>query len=976
MIGTAIGPYRILDTLGEGGMGVVYRARDLRLNRDVALKVLPEAFASDPERLARFRREAQVLAALNHPNIAAIYGLEESEGIHALVLELVEGPTLAERIRRPDHLRQGYGGPPKLDAKAEGLRLPDDGSGRPSGLQVDEALAIARQIAEALEAAHELGITHRDLKPANIKVTPDGVVKVLDFGLAKLAQASGSWAQGTGGADPLVALTQSPTVAGPGMMTGVGVILGTAPYMAPEQAKGRPADKRSDVWAFGCVLYEMLTGKRAFEGADISETLAAILMRDPDWSALPANVPSAVAQLLRRCLERDRRKRVSDIAAALFVLDERSSATVRPGPAAPSAQALAKAETEHDTPARAENRWRRAVPVATAVVLTAAITGAAAWWATRAEPPHVTRTVIATSGPAALTIGGATPDLVITPDGRRVVYAGDNGTQLFVRALDELEPMVLATAAAASVFISPDGQWVGFYGNVLGIRKVAISGGPPTVVTDVIDGRLRGATWTVDDAIIYATDAGATGLMRVLSAGGEVTVLTRPDSARGDADHLWPEMLPDGRGVLFTITPVTGGVDAAQIAVLDSSTGTQKILVRGGTHARYVRSGHLVYQAGQALRAVAFDLDRLETRGTPATVLPRVATTTFGATDVSIADTGTLVYVDAPGGIGGAARTLVWVDRTGREQPIAAPPRAYMHPRISPDGTRVALWADDQENDIWVWSLERATLTRFTFDPGLDNFPAWTPDGRRLVFSSGRAGGTLNLYWQTADGTGTAARVTESTDLQFLSGVSPDGRWAIFAGGTQGNNDVAMAALTPETRDGPSSAGSAPPRGSSAEVRPLVQTRFEERNGIVSPDGRWLAYESNASGRLEVYVRPFPNAAEGQWQVSTAGGGQPVWARTGAELFYFALDGTLMAVPVEVRSAAWNAGVPAKILDARYFTGGLGAVTLGRTYDVSPDGRRFLMIKQGDAGNQTAAPQQIIVVQNWDEELRRLVPVD
>ncbi len=930
-VGTRIGPYEVLSSLGAGGMGEVYRARDTRLHRDVALKVLPEVFATDPERLARFRREAQVLAALNHPHIGAIYGLEEGPDeaghhVHALVLELVEGPTLADRI-------------------AQG------------SIPVVEALPIARQIAEALEAAHEQGIIHRDLKPANIKVTLDGVVKVLDFGLAKLTEpGSGIRESGSGHPDPLVALTQSPTMASPGMMTGVGVILGTAPYMAPEQAKGRPADKRSDVWAFGCVLYEMLTGKRAFDGADVSETLAAILMREPDWSALPASLPPAVSRLLRRCLERDRTKRAGDIAAALFALDE--------APAGPAVQ----------HPPAERRGWRRALPVAAAVVLTAALTGASAWWVTRVEPLRVMRTAIATSQPAALTISGTSPDLAITPDGGRVVYAGNSGTQLFVRALDQLEPTVLATVSAANVFISPDGQWVGFYGNVSGLRKVAVSGGPPATITTLLDGRIRGATFTSDDAVIFATDGVATGLQRVSASGGEATVLTRPDNARGDADHLWPEMLPEGRGVLFTIMPLAGGLEAAQVAVLDLRTGTQKILVRGGTHARFVKSGHLVYQTGQALNAVAFDLDQLETRGAPATVVQRVATTTLGAADFSVSDTGTLVYADARDASAGSARTLVWVDRTGREQPIAAPSRAYMHPRISPDGTRVALWADDQENDIWMWSFERSTLTRFTFDAGFDNFPAWTPDGR-LVFSSSRNSANMNVFWQAADGTGTAQRVTESNNIQLVSGVSPDGRWALFSGGTSTSRDLLMAGLAPEADGGRNASGSAPP-GSLPEIRPLVQTRFEERNAVVSPDSRWFAYESDASGRLEVYVRPFPNADAGQWQVSTAGGSQPLWARTGAELFYFALDGTLMVVPVEARSTAWNAGAPAKVHAPGYFTGGFGAATSGRTYDVSPDGRRFLMIKQGDSGNQTAMPPQIVVVQNWFDELRRLVPAN
>jgi serine/threonine-protein kinase len=592
------------------------------------------------------------------------------------------------------------------------------------------------------------------------------------------------------------------------------------------------------------------------------------------------------------------------------------------------------------------------------------------------------RTTIAASGAAALTISGSTSDLAITPDGSRVVYAGNNGTQLFVRALDALEPVAIAAGAIGNVFMSPDGQWVGFGGTTTGINKVSISGGPPIRITGT-DGRGRGATWTVDDTIIFATDTAATGLQRVSAAGGEVTVLTRPDRDLGEADHLWPETLPGGRAVLFTIMPTAGGLDAAQIAVLDLSTGTQTTLVRGGTHARYVHSGHLVYSAGSALRAVGFDLDRLETRGSPVPVLSHLVTTPAGAADFAVAADGTLVYVDAPAGVGGAARTLAWVDRMGREQPIAAPPRAYMHPRLSPDATRVAVWVDDQESDIWMWDLARATLSRFTFHPGVDNFPVWTPDGRRVIFGSDGGGGQ-NLFWQAADGTGTAERLTESNDNQFVSGVSPDGAWVIFGQGTV--RDVMMTTLTRQGPVGsPSQATANPQARSPGDVRPpsqgfgaprpLVQTRFEERNGIVSPDGRWLAYESDASGRFEVYVRPFPNVTDGQWQVSTAGGSQPLWTRDGNELFYFAADGALTAVSVEARGAGWSAGAPAKILEAQYFGGGLGATTIGRTYDVSPDGRRFLMIKEG-SGDQSSAPPQIVVVQNWHEELKRLVPVN
>lgn len=462
-------------------------------------------------------------------------------------------------------------------------------------------------------------------------------------------------------------------------------------------------------------------------------------------------------------------------------------------------------------------------------------------------------------------------------------------------------------------------------------------------------------------------------------------MLTRPDRERGEADHLWPEMLPGGRAVLFTILPTTGGLDAAQIALLDLSTGMRKILVRGGTHARYVDSGHLVYSAGSALRAVGFDLDRLETRGSPVPVLPHLVTTPAGAADFAVAVDGTLVYVDAPAGVGGAVRTLAWVDRMGREQPLAAPPRTYMHPRLSPDATRVAAWVDDQESDIWMWDLARATLSRFTFHPGTDSFPVWTPDGRRLVFGSDR-GGALNVFWQAADGTGAPERLTEG-DSQLASGVSPDGTWAIYSEMKAGGSlrDVMMTTLTRLGRIGPPSQVSTDPQARSpgddrppsqgfGEPRPLAQAPFEERNGVVSPDGRWLAYESDASGRFEVYVRPFPNVADGQWQVSTGGGIQPLWARNASELFFLAADGALNAVSVEARGASWSAGGQTKILEPRYFTGGLGASTTGRTYDVSPDGRRFLMIKQGGSGDQASTPPQIIVVQHWFEELRRLVP--
>jgi serine/threonine-protein kinase len=498
--------------------------------------------------------------------------------------------------------------------------------------------------------------------------------------------------------------------------------------------------------------------------------------------------------------------------------------------------------------------------------------------------------------------------------------------------------------------VSPDGQWVGFVNGNTILEKVAITGGPPVTLAR-LDGVPRGATWDSDDTIIVATSVAATGLQRVPAAGGTPTVLTRPDHARGEADHLWPEILPDGRGVLFTITAVAGGLDAAQIAVLDLRTNTQKIVMRGGSHAHYVTSGHLVYTAAGTLLAIPFDLNRLETRGTAVPVAPRLVTTPQGAGDFSLATDGTLVYVDAPAGSTATARTLVWVDRVGHEETIDAPPRAYLYPRLSPDGTRIAIYCADQEQDIWIWDLRRATLARLTSEPGLDQNPVWTPEGRRLIFTSDRAGGVRNLWWQAADGTGAAERLTASNNTHYPTGITPDGTSVVFHENKPMDFDLMQLALD-----------------SSHRVTPLLQTKFAERNGSVSHDGRWLAYESDSSGRFEIHVRPFPNAGSGQWQVSTGGGVAPVWAPSGKELFYLGPDGILWRVPVEASGTTWNAGTPTKLLEARYYTPRGGNV--GRTYDVTPDGQRFLMISTPAA--TAAMPPSLIVVQHFDEALKRL----
>jgi len=823
--GTRLGDYEILAAIGAGGMGEVYRARDTKLNRDVAIKVLPDLFATDTERLARFEREAQVLASLNHPHIAAIYGLDEANGARFLILELVEGGTLAGRI--------------------EGLSA--EGKGR--GLPLDAALAIARQICLAFEAAHEKGIVHRDLKPATVALTVDGQVKVLDFGLAKATDAAP-------GSSSAAALTASPTITTPALMTGVGMILGTAAYMSPEQAKGRAADKRSDVWAFGCVLYEMLTGKRLFDGEDVGDTLAAVLMREPDWSALPADTPPAIRLLLQQCLIRERTQRISDLSTARFVLDAPATLVAAAPPVAP---------------ASGPPLWRRVAFVGVpALFVGGVLAGGATWVAERPSAPQPVRFTIVPPATQPLAIQGCSHDIAITPDGRQIIYrvgppGATAGTQLVVRSLDQLDARSLAgIVGVRSPFVSPDGRWIGFFGGNGGeLRKVSILGGPPITLC-TYTGNPQGGSWGPDDTIIFATNDPGTGLISVAAGGGDPKVLTTPDPAHGESDHSHPFILPGGRAVLFTISQQGQPISTAQIAVLDLKTRQKKTQIQGGSDARYVDTGHLVYAAAGTLLAVRFDLGRLEVTSDPVPAVEQVTMSdTAGMADFVLSKNGTLVYV--PGSVtAGLTRSLAWVNRQGHEEPIKAPPRAYVVPRISPDGTRVALDIRDQENDIWVWDLKREALSRFTFSPGADQFPVWTPDSRRIIFSSG-VPGAQSLHWQAADNTGTIEALTKSQNPQWPTSMSPDGTHVLFGENAPGTNqDIGMLTLTPAS-------STVLPR-----TQALIHTTFNELSAEVSPDGRWVAYQSNASGTDQVYVRPFPNVDAGYWQVSTSGGARPV----------------------------------------------------------------------------------------------------
>jgi Tol biopolymer transport system component len=889
--GIRIGPYEVVSAIGAGGMGEVYRARDTRLHRDVALKILPDVFALDPDRLARLEREAQVLAALNHPNIAAIYGFEQTEGLRALALEMVEGPTLADRV-------------------SEGA------------MPLEEAMPVARQIVAALEAAHESGIIHRDLKPANIKVRPDGTVKVLDFGLAKAVE-------GTTGRSGSISL--SPTLTTPAV-TGVGTIMGTAAYMAPEQARGRVVDKRADIWGFGCVLYEMLTGARAFDGSDITDVLASVIKTDPEWKALPAEVPAAVRTVIQHCLKKDPAQRFRDIGDVRLALN-------------------GAFHTEAPQRGAAAPRGSRRMVAGTiaGIVAAAAIAGAATWFATRPAPPPVDRLAILHSD-AAARLGGAGSDVVVFPNGRHIAYTAgtDTETHVYLRALDQLTPTGLAAMVTApgSIFVSPDGQWVGFGDPVdFTIKKVSVTGGPPLPISKVSgNSGLHGATWAPDDSVVFGTNAA--GLMRI-TPGGMPEPLTKTDQSKGELAHRYPHLLPGGRHLLFTIFNADGQPDSMQIALLDLQSGQHRVIVRGGGNPVYAPSGHIVYGNSGTLRAVPFDLDRLEVRGNAVAVIERVVTKPSGAASFSIGAEGTLAYI---AGLSiTARRSLVWVDRQGREEPISVPPRSYAYARLSPEGGRIALDIRDDQNDIWTWDLARNTLTRLTFNPGLDRGPVWTPDGKRVAFSMA-TGGAEAVYIQASDGSGSPTRITPEQGVFVPVSFSPDSRYLLVHPSGTPPYDLHIVDVDAKT------------------VTPLLAEPFSESNGVISPDGRWLAYQSSESGREEIYVRPFPDVNSGRWQVSTNGGTRPLWRGDGRELFYYLPPGVIMSAPV-TSGPVFSAGTPVTIVKGSYLS-----PQTGRMYDVTPDGRRFLLIKESRPEGEAPPPPQLIVVQNWLQELKRQAP--
>ncbi len=908
LVGRRFGPYTVLAPIGSGGMGEVYRARDEKLGRQVAIKLLPPHFARDPDRRARLESEARILAALNHPHISAIYGVEEVEDCPALVLEFVEGETLADRLAT-------------------------------SPLLLAQALAIARQIAEALAAAHERGIIHRDLKPANIKVSPDGVVKVLDFGLAKFG-AGLSGRPGESDAHPPVTHTR----AAPDTRTGL--VFGTLAYMSPEQATGRAADTRSDLWAFGVVLLEMLTGRPAFTGETDADVLESVLHGEPDMIRLPAATPVPIRKLLRRCLEKDRTRRLDSAAVARFEIDDAIASPA--GETVPSLRAS-----------------RRITLLAIAALASVALITAIAVWALMRSRPQApapsSRFAIVTPSSQPMNVSSGDRDLALSADGRYLAYrfggSGTAGSPLMVRAIDQIDARPLAGITNAyTPFFSRDNQWIGFFEDGE-LKKVPLAGGPVVTLT-AVKGEPRGASWGDENTIVFATDDGNTGLWMIPAEGGEPRVLTTPDAARREVDHLFPSLLPDGRGVLFTIT-TTGQADNAEVALLDLARGERTTIVRQGRQAEYFpasgQGGHLVYAAGGALRALRFDPLRRDVLGEPVTVVDDIMMKPSGAANYAVSQTGTLVYTPTGAVTSTPITSLVWVDRTGHEEPIGAPPRAYGPPRLSPDGTRVAIGILDEGNtEIWIWDLAREKLTRLTFSPGMDGLATWTPDGRRIVFMSDRAG-TLNLYRQAADGSGSPDRLTTSNYRQWPSSITSDGtRLFGFAAGALPLEVILVHMANPVAGD------PAVPDALTTE-RLFPGTRPE-----ISPDGRYLAYESaDESGRPQVHVRPFPEVNGGLWQISARGGTRPAWSRDGRELFYIDETMTLTRVPVQTSGRVLSYGSPTRVVDTKY-----AEPNPSRHYDVSLDGKRFLMLK-ARATDPNATPASMVVVEHWLEELER-----
>lgn len=873
--GTRLGPYEVRGALGAGGMGEVYRAHDAKLGRDVALKILPDGFAADPERVARFEREARTLASLNHPHIAQIYGLEQAGNTAALVMELVDGEDLSQRI-------------------AEGA------------IPLDEAVKIARQIAEALDAAHGQGIVHRDLKPANVKLRDDGTVKVLDFGLAKSIEGPGTASGAT---------ITSPAMSMPG------VILGTAAYMAPEQAKGRPVDKRADVWAFGCVLYEMVTGRRAFAGEDISETIASILRSEPDWSGVPASIKP----LLVSCLQKDPRQRLRDIGDVAFLLDR------APAPATPIAPA--------STPMAAK--------VLAAVAIVALLASGAMLWRARTsggngEAPVVRSTLRFPRG-GAMQLGANQPSLAVSPDGKTVVYTalGPEGSMLWTYSLAAFDPTPLAGtgggnggSAPRNVFFSPDGRQIAYFHNNQ-LKRMPVAGGTVTVVCDAIFN--YGGTWTDRDEIVYVAAGSARaagGLWKVPAAGGTPKLIV-------DMFVSYPDALPGGRVVIaITDNPAARTASELTIVSIDVETAEVRTLITGGTYPRYSTSGHVLFLRNGSLMATAIDVAaRTVSDQSQAVVEDVFMNPAMASGNFAVSAAGTLAY--APGTSEDFHRRLVLIDAKGVRTPVSDERRYFEWPSASPDGQRVAVTIPGWRDAVWLFDRGRGSLTELTTGDSQGVSPVWTPDGRRIAVASW-ANDSTNLHWIAADGSGGVERLSTSRYQQRPNAWTPDGKTLIYEFRTpEGGDDLWTLEL-----DG-------------RKEKPLIATRFNESSAALSPAGSWMAFASDQSGRLEVYLTRFPSA-EGRIQVSTEEGRNPVWSPDGRRLYYRRRDGAIMSVDVGAGSP------PALSRPVEVVRLPPAPPTRGK-FDVMPDGR-LLLVEDGSVG---AISSELRIVVNWFDELKR-----
>ena len=875
--------YRLIEKIGEGGMGVVWKAVDTHLDREVAVKVLPEDFQKDPERLARFGREARLLASLNHPHVAAVHGFEQADGLHFLVLELISGDTLQDRLA---------GGP----------------------LPAEEALRLCAQIAQGLEAAHAKGIIHRDLKPANVKITSAGQAKVLDFGLAKAVEGPGP------GGDS----ASSPTVTSAG--TATGVILGTAAYMSPEQARGKPLNEQSDIWAFGCLLYEMLTGKQAFAGETVSDNLAAILRAEPDWSTLPTSVPASLRGLLRRCLTREPARRLHHIADARIEIEQ---ALTEPADVVSEVRAPITSEvSRHPLP------WI----VAGALAVVAAVALWAPWRSPSSRPEPVSRFEL--SPPEGQHLTRWRPGFALSPDGSIMIYAAerDNEFHLFLRHRKTGEVHEIAGTTGGGVpFFSPDGEWIAFTAQGK-LKKLPVAGGAPVTICDAPD--FRGGSWGPDGTIVFSPGWGE-GLSRVAAAGGRPEIVTTLTVEQAEGAHLWPQFLPGGGEVLFTVW-TSAGLDDTRIEVVSLDSGERKTLLKGGTFGRYSPTGHLLYVRDTTLMATRFDLQRREVVGEPVGMVDDISRniTNFSA-QYDLAGDGLLAFMT--GGFFADEQELVWVDRNGEITPAIEDRRGFQFARLSPDGRKLAVTVEGPVFHVWVYDFTGGTRARLT-PPGDHGGAVWTPDGQRLVYWTTQFG-RYTMATIAADGSIAPEQLLPTEHSPGPSSWSPDGTVLAY---TETHPDTGGDIWIYSATEG--------------EARPFLRTPQNEWAPVFSPDGRWLAYVSNDTGRYEVYVAPHPGPGV-RWQVSRDGGTEPVWNRNGRELFY-RHDRALLAVAVETEPE-FRIGRSVVLFEGDFEDNENSA-----EYDVALDGQRFLMIR--DTGKKQ--PDRIHVVLNWFEELRARVP--